>query len=137
MDDPTSPGVLTPSEQAEQRLDALMSRIHEPEDLVGKVKRQIADHPLWFSGVVLGLVGLVGGLAAVLAHRSRQQPLAQLARAGGGVMEALRTLDHVASTLDRMVKREPSAVGQISTAAGSTVAALVARRLAERLIQRI
>jgi hypothetical protein len=138
MDERTDTDVLT-LEQAEQaqRLDALISRIDGRQRLTGRVKQQITSHPLWFSAAALGVAALVAGVAAVLVHRARQRPLARLARAGDGFMAALRTVDHVASTVDRLVKKEPSPVGQVSTAAASTVAALVARRLSERLLQRL
>ena len=96
------------------------------------MKRQLRAHPFWFSAGLLGLVAVVGGVAA-LVHSRRQQPLAQLARAGGGLLEALRTLDHVASTVDHLVNKEPTRMGQVSTAAAATLA----RRLAERMIQRM
>ena len=138
MDERTSIDVLTP-EQVEQaqRLDALISRIDDRQHLTGRVKQQITGHPVWFSVATLGVMAVLAGVAAVMVHRSRQRPLARLTRAGGGLLEALRTVDHVASTLDRLVKKEPSPVGQVSTAAASTVAALVARRVADRLIQRM
>jgi hypothetical protein len=138
MDERTNPAGVIPPEKVEQtqRLDALISRIEE-RDMADRIKQQLRDHPLWFSAAALGLVAVVGGVAAFLMHNRRQQPLARLARAGGGVLEALRTIDHVASTVDRLVKKEPTRVGQVSAAAASTLAATLARRLAERMIQRL
>ncbi len=138
MDQRANPETL-PSDKDEQakRLDELIAKIDEHDTVGGRFKEQVRAHPVWFGAAALGLVTVVGGLVASLVHARRQQPLARLARAGGGLLQALRTLDHVATTVDRLVKREPTPVGQVSAAAASTLAATLARRLAERLVQRM
>jgi hypothetical protein len=107
MDQRTSTGVGIPPEKAEQtqRLDALISRI-EGRSLPLRLKRQLRAHPFWFSAGLLGLVAVVGGTAALVVHSRRQHPLARLARAGDVLLEALRTLDHVASTVDHLLKKD-------------------------------
>ena len=136
MDERTSPGAVFPPDKVEQaeRLDALISRIEE-RTIADRLKDQLRDHPFWFAAGALGLVAVVSGVAALVAHNRRRNPLARLARVGGGLLEALHTIDHVASTVDHLVKKEPTKVGRVSTAAASTLAVTLARRLAERVIQ--
>jgi hypothetical protein len=139
MDQRANPETAISEDRAEQaqRLEALIARIDGSNRLGERFKQQVRAHPVWFAAAAVGLVTVVGSLVASLIHARRQQPLARLSRAGAGVLQGLRTLDHVASTLDHLVQREPTPVGQISAAAASTLAATLARRLGERLLQRM
>lgn len=111
-------------------LGRLVSELDRRRHELLDVRGQLRKHPRVVIGAAAGAALLLGGLVAVAVGNRRRH-----ARPSVRAAEARRALARLLDHPDR-VAAEPSMGAKIATAAGVAAGAVVARRLAERLVAR-
>jgi ElaB/YqjD/DUF883 family membrane-anchored ribosome-binding protein len=116
-------------EEARARLDLLVSQLDQRRHVVTNLKHRVQKNPFWFALGAAALVGLAGGATALLIQRARHQ------RALGVKIGRLReALGRAVERPERVASVEPSVGKKVLTAAATTVASIVVRRLAEEAL---
>ena len=112
------------------RLDDLVGELDHRRHDAFDVKRQLRQH--WGVVLLLGAaaVGVVAGAAALRARRDRRVAAA-LAKARGLRGALGRIFDHP----ERVAQPAPSVPRKVAAAGGGTLASVLARRLAQRLVR--
>ena len=116
-------------ETARARLDTLVSELDQRRHVVTNIKHQVRQHPLAVLGGAVAVLGLAGGITALVVSRARHNR-----ELGVRARKLAAAFGRIAQRPDKVAKSEPSIGKKILGAAATTLASVAVQQLAKKLL---